>query len=192
MVMDFDKAKAKLKSELKETRYDHILRVVDTALKLNEDLNLNLDPKKVKYTALLHDSAKNVEKVYFDKYKEKYNLHENQVFEFPFLAHAILGPIVAKEEYGLDCIECLEAIRWHTTGRANMSILDKLIFIADYIEPGRDFEGLENIRKQIYKDFDLGFLMAIDSLIKHLLDTNAIINIETIEARNYLQGEMND
>ena len=71
------------------------------------------------------------------------------------LTHPFLGAEVAKREYGVEDEEILEAIRWHTTGKPDMTVLDKIIFIADYIEPNRKkFDGLETARKLAYEDLD--------------------------------------
>lgn len=190
MVMSIKNIKEELKNVLQAKRYEHVLRVCDTAIKLNKDLNLDLDSEKIKLAALLHDCAKNNEEKYFDIYKEKYNLNKN-IFEEFALAHTILGEIVAKEFYGVEDKEILGAIRWHTTGTVNMNLLEKLIFISDFIEPGRNFKNSKIVEKKVYENFDEGILLCLDLTIKHLVDKNVIINLETIKARNYLQRRIN-
>lgn len=74
MALDFENIKNKLKKMLKLSRYEHVLRVNETALKLNRDLGLNIDEEKIQYSCLLHDCAKNNEEYYFEMYKENYNL----------------------------------------------------------------------------------------------------------------------
>ncbi|MFM1536098.1 bis(5'-nucleosyl)-tetraphosphatase (symmetrical) YqeK, partial [Helcococcus ovis] len=192
MALDFENIKNKLKKMLKLSRYEHVLRVNETALKLNRDLGLNIDEGKIQYSCLLHDCAKNNEEYYFEMYKEKYNLIKKEIFRLPLLAHTILGPIVAKEEYGIEDKEILDAIRWHTTGKENMTPLEKLVFIADYIEPGRSFETVDEVRKKVYENFDLGILLSLNNQIKYLISINAIIDLNTIEARNYLQRSINE
>lgn len=192
MALNFEKIKTKLKKMLKPSRYEHVLRVNDTALKLNRDLKLDIDEDKIQLACLLHDCAKNNEEYYFELYKDKYKLEKSIVFELPLLAHTILGPIVAKEEYGVEDKEVFDAIRWHTTGKENMTNLEKLVFVADYIEPGRSFDKVEEVRKKVNENFNLGILQSLNNQIMYLISINAIIDVNTIEARNYLQRSINE
>ena len=189
MEMSFNEIKSKLKDVLKERRYEHVLRVNEMALRLNRELNLNLDEKKIQYAALLHDCAKNNEELYFEKYKDKYNLDYDQIFKIYSIAHAIIGPLVVMEEYKIYDEDVLNAIRWHTTGRENMSSLEKLIFIADFIEMGRDFDGVEQIRKKVFEnpdDLDGSLLYIIKNQLIYFVKKDTIFDIETLKARNYL------
>lgn len=143
-------------------------------------------------TALLHDCAKDLENEYFEQYKEIYSLEKKKVFKYPVLSHAFLGSIVAKERYGVEDEEILEAIRCHTTGKKKMNNLEKTLCLADYIEPNRDHKGVNKVRKKLDKGLDYALLLSMDATIKHLLESNAIINIRTIKARNYLQRRINE
>ncbi|MFM1538917.1 bis(5'-nucleosyl)-tetraphosphatase (symmetrical) YqeK [Helcococcus bovis] len=192
MALSFENIKLNLQKVLKVSRYEHVLRVNETALRLNKDLNLGLNEDEIQYACLLHDCAKNNEEFYFEKFKEKYNLKEKEVFEIPVLAHTILGSIVAKEIYGVENNKVLDAIRWHTTGKADMTLLEKLVFIADYIEPERSFETVDEVRKQVMENFDLGILLSLNNQIKYLISINAIIDLKTVEARNYLQRSIDE
>ncbi|MFM1524966.1 MULTISPECIES: bis(5'-nucleosyl)-tetraphosphatase (symmetrical) YqeK [Helcococcus] len=192
MALSFENIKLNLQKVLKVSRYEHVLRVNETALRLNKDLNLGLNEDEIQYACLLHDCAKNNEEFYFEKFKEKYNLKEKEVFEIPVLAHTILGSIVAKEIYGVENNKVLDAIRWHTTGKADMTLLEKLVFIADYIEPERSFETVDEVRKKVMENFDLGILLSLNNQIKYLISINAIIDLKTVEARNYLQRSIDE
>lgn len=192
MVMKLERIKKQLKSDLKEARYNHVLRVTDEAFKLNQLLNLGLDDRKVILAALLHDCAKNNEEKYFNEFKKKYNLKREEVFEDFTLAHAILGVYVAMEIYGVYDPEILDAIRWHTTGKEDMTLLEKIIFIADFTEPGRDFKDSTLVRNETLKDLDKGILLCLDVTIKYLIEKHVIINVETLKARNYLLRRVNE
>lgn len=192
MVMKIEQVKEQLKTDLKEARYNHVLRVTDEAFKLNQLLNLGLDDRKVIMAALLHDCAKNNEEKYFNEFKKKYNLKREEVFEDFTLSHAILGVYVAMEIYGVYDPEILDAIRWHTTGKEDMTLLEKIIFIADFTEPGRDFKESALVRNQTLKDLDKGILLCLDVTIKYLIEKHVIINIETLKARNYLLRRVNE
>ena len=82
--------------------------------------------------------------------------------------------------------EILSAIRWHTTGKENMSKLDKIIYLADMIEPSRDFSGVEELRNDSKDDLDKAMLNALTYTIKYLLEKGCLIDVNTVKARNYL------
>lgn len=176
-----------LKQNLKESRYIHTLGVASVAKKLAE-IN-NVDVEKAEMAALCHDIAKNKNYTYEDMKKI---IDENNIVlsEYekvsPNIWHSIIAPVEAKRKALVDDEEILEAIRVHTTGKENMSTLDKIIYIADMIEPSRSFDGLEEIRNATLEDLDKGVLMGLNHTIKFLLSKGSIIDINTINARNYL------
>ena len=101
------------------------------------------------------------------------------------LWHSIIAPIEAKAELGIEDEEILDSIRWHTTGKENMSILTKIIYIADMIEPNRKFDGIEDIRKVTFDNLDAGVYSGLTHNIEFLLTKNLLIDENTIKARNY-------
>lgn len=185
-MFEIDKYKEKLKNDIGEKRFDHCLRVVDFALKLNK----NLDEDKVKASALLHDCAKYNEEYFIKKYKEDIDLSK-EILENKAVLHSFLGKIVAKKEYNINDEEVLNAIKYHTTGRANMTELEKIVFLADACEEKRDYQGVDEIRKLAFKDLDEAILKSLDGTIRFLIDKKSIIFPLTIEARNYLIKEKN-
>lgn len=178
----------KLKMVLKESRYEHSLRVSETALKINRELNLGIDEKKVRLAATLHDCAKHHEHEYFLMFKEKYNLGFDILDQF-FCAHSKLGAIVAKEIYGVDDEEILEAIRVHTLAKSNMSKLDKLLYLADYIEPERKFDAAYRVRNLISKGLNYAVLSVLNEEIEFHGRRNSVEKI-TLDARDYLLKEI--
>lgn len=181
-----------LKENLLEKRYIHVKGVVEMAKKLAE-LN-NVSEEKAEIAALAHDVAKNLSK---DKMKEI--IIENNINISPLeesnsnLWHSIIAPIVAKDKLGIEDEEILDSIRWHTTGKENMSVLAKIIYIADMIEPNRNFNGVEEIRKITYDNLDAGVYNGLTHSIQFLLTKNLLIDENTIKARNYflLDSEFN-
>lgn len=173
-----------LKENLMEKRYIHTLGVVDTAKKLAE-IN-GVSQEKAEIAALAHDVAKNLSK---DKMKEM--IKENNITISGLeennsnLWHSIIAPIEAKVKLGIEDEEILDSIRWHTTGKENMSILTKIIYIADMIEPNRNFSGIEDIRKVTFDNLDAGVYSGLTHNIKFLLAKNLLIDENTIKARNY-------
>lgn len=181
-----------LKENLQEKRYIHVKGVVTMAKRLAE-LN-NFSEEKAEIAALAHDVAKNLSK---DKMKEI--ITENNIVISSLeennsnLWHSIIAPIVAKDKLGIEDEEILDSIRWHTTGKENMSILAKIIYIADMIEPNRDFNGVEEIRKITIDNLDAGVYNGLTHSIQFLLTKNLLIDENTIKARNYflLDSEFN-
>ncbi|OOP72793.1 bis(5'-nucleosyl)-tetraphosphatase (symmetrical) YqeK [Clostridium beijerinckii] len=173
-----------LKSNLLEKRYMHTLGVADTAKRLAK-LN-GVSEKKAEIAGLAHDVAKNLS---IDKMREI--IKENNVIISEIeeknmnLWHSIVAPIEAKDRLGIDDDEILDAIRWHTTGKEDMSTLTKIIYIADMIEPGRNFDGVDEIRRATFENLDKGVYFGLTSSIKVLLARNLLIDENTIKARNY-------
>ncbi len=180
------KIKEKLKGALKESRYSHTLGVVETALSLAKHYGVSVD--KAVFAAYLHDSAKNLSDDELFASAEKYDikLSDEDKKVVPIL-HSYVGKFVAMEEYGIKDEEVLDAIYYHTTGKENMSLLCKIIFIADMTEPGRkDFAGLSEIRALMYEDIDKALLKAFDSTIRYNIEKGALLHLGTLKARNFI------
>ena len=151
---DFNKMQKKLSKYLDEDRYNHTLGVMYTCAALAMVHGCNM--KDAQAADLLHDSAKCIPN------KKKLKMCEHNkipVTEFekghPFLLHAKLGAYLAEEKYGIKDSEILSAITYHTTGKPEMSVLEKIVYIADYIEPGRfKAPNLAKIRKLAFQNLD--------------------------------------
>ena len=151
---DFNKMQKKLSKYLDEDRYNHTLGVMYTCAALA--MVHGCDMKDAQAAGLLHDSAKCIPN------KKKLKMCEHNkipVTEFekghPFLLHAKLGAYLAEEKYGIKDPEILSAITYHTTGKPEMSVLEKIVYIADYIEPGRfKAPNLAKIRKLAFQNLD--------------------------------------
>lgn len=151
---DLQKITKKLKKYLDEDRLWHTLGVMHTAAAMA--MVYHEDMEKAQLAGLLHDCAKCIPS------KKKIKLcNENHIpvssfeKEHPFLLHGKVGAWIAEEKYGVKDREILEAITWHTTGKPEMSVLEKIIYIADYIEPARDkAPRLNEIRALAFWDLD--------------------------------------
>lgn len=179
------KIKGDLLKRLNSHRYQHTLGVADTAVKMAEAFNVN--PNQAYLAGILHDCAK-----YFDDTELLSICAENEVKvtqieqKKPFLLHAKVGVIVAKERYHITDQEVLDAVLWHTTGKAEMSDLEKIIFAADYIEPGRkDLPRLDYLRDISTKDLDLLVKCILENMMEYLKSTGEEIEEHTLEAYNY-------
>lgn len=183
-MISIEEMKLYLKDNLKQNRYNHTLGVVETAKKLAEINGISIE--KAEIAAFSHDVAKNLSLEKMQSIIDKNNLElTNTEKENSNLWHSIIAPIEARNKLEIDNEEILDAIRWHTTGKENMSILTKIIYIADMIEPGRDFPGVEKIRQTTFENLDAGVLLGLTESMKDLLNRNLIIDLNTIKARNY-------
>ena len=182
---DIDKINAYLKENLIENRYNHTLGVVETAKSLAK-LN-GVDLKKAEIAALAHDVAKNMPIESMRKIIEENNIElPYETIQTPELWHSIVGPIIASEIFEIKDEDILNAMRWHTTGRENMTTLEKIIYMADMIEPKRSFPGIETLRRATFEDLDKGLLMGLNQTIKYLLNKGFYVDINTIKARNFI------
>ena len=156
-----DKYYEYIKNNLPEKRKTHVLGVILTALKIAK--NFDIDKKKVELSSLLHDSAKYI--TVSDCDKEKYGIPKDCP---PQVTHQYMGAYVAKNVLGITDVEVLDAIRYHTSGRANMSLLEKIVYTADIIEPSRKFNGVEELRIAVENDFESGFKICVKEILEFL------------------------
>lgn len=183
--MDRDKILEKLKTKINEKRLVHSIGVEYTAACLaflyGEDVN------KARLAGLLHDCAKGIPTKEKLQRAKKYGLTVNQ-FEVsnPDLLHAKLGAYLAKNKYNITDETILKAIASHTTGRPDMSLLEKIIFVSDYIEPNRKpiFE-LDNIRREAFLDIDCCVIHILKNTLDYLNRSNIQIDIMTQKTYDY-------
>lgn len=153
----------KLKKMLKPDRFIHSLGVRDTAEKMAEIFGA--DKEKARIAGLLHDNAKNMDRLYercLDLEVELDDIEKENIG----LVHAKLGAETAKCEFGITDSEIISAIRWHTLGRPDMTLLEKIVFVADLTEPGRSFPDLARLRKLAFSDIDKAVLECVKSTIQ--------------------------
>ncbi len=178
----------KLKATQNERRFNHTMGVVGEAERLAERFGVNV--KKARITALLHDCAKNLDETSgqdFPTLCQKYGVMLDSCAKSErALVHAFLGAAVAYKDYGIEDNDILEAIYYHTTARANMTPLEKLIYIADMTEPGRTIEQAKEIRRLVEIDIDEALIYAIGCSIKHVIKKGTLIHPDSIHALNYL------
>ncbi len=152
-----------LKSMLTPSRFAHSIGVRDTAVRLAKIHGA--DEKKAEIAGLLHDNAKNMDNIY-DRCRDLEVALDEYELKNPALVHAKLGAETAKCEFYITDPEILDAIRYHTVGRDNMTLLEKIIFVADLTEPGRDFPDVPPIRKLAEIDIDAAVCECVRATIK--------------------------
>lgn len=163
---DFEKLRNRLEKALSRKRYNHTLGVAYTAACLA--MRYGLDPERAELAGLLHDCAKEYSVEEMTEVGEKNGLSfTKRDLEAPQVLHAVVGPFVARDKYGVSDPEILSSIRWHTTGHADMTLLEKIIFTADYIEPNRDkAEDLTIVRPLAFRDItECVFRITEDTLL---------------------------
>ena len=170
---------------LKPTRIPHVRGCEQEARRLA--LRWGADPEKAAEAAILHDCTKREELTGQLRLCEKYGIIPD-VAEggSAKLLHAKTGAAVAEAEFGL-CSEAVSAIRWHTTGRAGMSLLEKVIYMADYMEPTRDFPGVELLREAAYEDLDRAMLLGLEMSRDEILSRGETPHVNTLDAIDWLK-----
>jgi predicted HD superfamily hydrolase involved in NAD metabolism len=168
--------------QMPSSRWEHTLRVVETAVELAE--RTGADPEKAEIAAILHDYCKFWPEEKQREWILRHRLPQDLLQYNKELWHAPVGAEAVREELGIDDEEVLNAIRSHTTGRPGMSLLEKVIFLADYIEPGRSFPGVEEVRRLAREDLDRAILKSLDNTIVYLVERGFKVYPLTILTRN--------
>lgn len=190
--MNREKIRLRLKSVLTEKRYEHTLGVEYTAACLA--MRYGADMEKARVAGLLHDCAKNLstkEKLeQCKKYKMPVSEYEKQN---PELLHAKLGACLACDKYGITDKEILSAITWHTTGRPEMGLLDKIVFIADYMEPNRNkAEDLDEVRELAFQDIDACLRLILKDTVEYLAKKDSVTDPMTQKTWEYYNNSENE
>ena len=165
---DLEKLDKAMRKAMDDKRYRHTVGVRYTACALA--MAFGDDIIKAQAAGLLHDCAKQIPDDEKLKLCRKYKV-EVPPFEkaHPFLIHARLGAVLAKEKYGVTDPALLSAIRWHTTGRPGMTRLEQIIFISDYIEPGRSkVSELPFFRQIAFEDLDEACYLILKNMLAYL------------------------
>ena len=149
-----------VRKQLTDHRYQHTVGVMETAISLAN--KYGVDEKKAELAAIFHDYAKFRDKeemrsIIIEQHMDKELLEYNSE-----LWHAPVGAYLVEKEAGITDTEILDAIRYHTSGRPKMTRLEKVIYLADYIEPGRKFPGVDEVREIAEKDLNKA-LIQVDS-----------------------------
>lgn len=182
--MEREKALQIVKEQLTEHRYQHTLGVMETAIQLAEKYGAN--PKQAEQAAIFHDYAKFRPKDEMKNIIVEQKMPADLLYFNSELWHAPVGAYLAEKEAGITDPEVLDAIRYHTSGRIGMKLLDKIIYLADYIEPGRHFPGVDEVRDLAAKDLDIALIQSIKNTIQFLMKKNQPIYPDTFQAYNNL------
>ena len=172
-----------IEARLPHKRFQHTLRVLETAQKLC--LLYGGDRSKMRLAALLHDYAKPLG---FDQMIDAITAAGLQVppdaASYPEILHADASAALAITEFNINDPDIIKTIRSHTVGNDSLSIEDKVLYLADYVEDGRDFPGVGELRELTYKDMDAAMLLGCDMSILELVARRKLIHPMTINCRN--------
>ncbi len=173
-----------------DKRFEHTLGVAYTATALA--MRYGCDLRSAELAGLLHDCAKCMDNVKKIQICEKHNIPVNDVErKNPTLLHAKAGSFIAMDTYGISDTDIINAILNHTTGRPNMSLLEKIIYVADYIEPNRSkAPNLAKIRKIAFEDLDEALFMILSDTLAFLLAGGGEIDPMTKKAYEYYKDEL--
>lgn len=178
-----------IRFKLSKNRFKHSLQVASTAREMAG--SFGVDPEKAYLVGLLHDYAKGMSSQGLLAIAESHNLIEHEVDRLlPDLLHAPVGAVLLQEELGIVDREILNAVKYHSLGDIKMSDLDKIIYLADIIEPGRDFPGIERLRCMAFRNLNDGILFGLDSTIKYCIERGRILHPRTVTVRNHFLAKL--
>lgn len=182
---DFETLRSDLQKFLPKERFDHSLRVAAQAEELAQKFGVAAEPAKV--AGLLHDCSRYLDSAGMLKKARELNFNIDPIEQLePKLLHARLSASIAREQFGINDPDVLQAIESHTVGRPNMSALEKVVYLADHIETDRDYIGVEKVRELAANDLDRAILASIGKMIAHLIELDLPIFEGTIRTRNWL------
>ncbi|QMV40517.1 bis(5'-nucleosyl)-tetraphosphatase (symmetrical) YqeK [Cohnella cholangitidis] len=182
--MNLEALREATRRQMPDKRWKHTLGVVDTAIQLAK--RYDGDPDKAELAALLHDYSKAWAIDRMEAIIRERHLPPDLLDHDKELWHAHVGAWAVATEHGIADEEVLDAIRYHTSGRENMTKLDKIVCLADYIEPGRDFPGVDKLRKLAKHNMEEALIAAFGSTIEVLVERGKRIFPLTVLARNDL------
>ena len=188
--MNRDEIKKDLKNILSGKRYEHTLGVEYTSACLA--MRYGADMEKARMAGLLHDCAKSLSSEEKLEYCKKFGMPVSEYErKNPELLHAKLGACFANTKYGISDPEILSAITWHTTGKPDMDLLDKIVFVADYMEPNRNqVPDLAEVRKLAFQNLDQCLFLILKDTIDYLAGKKSVTDPMTQRTYDYYEKEL--
>lgn len=176
-----------LRADLKESRYEHSLRVEEMAVRLAGIWDG--DKEKASFAGRYHDIAKNYDQERMDACVVRYGLPDELIGNNA-LAHSKVGAAVLRNEFGVDDEEVLDAVAYHTTARAGMSLLEEIVYVADVVEEGRTYSDLPYYQQLAYEDLDRCCLEILEYTINYLKSKGRAIHRDTLEAYAFVRDRI--
>ena len=191
MKYNFNELKEIVKSKMSLKRFTHTLGVVEMSEKLAKIYNADI--KKCKVAALLHDICKEMDMEYIKNICKNNFMNElsEEDLENNEILHGFAGAYYVKTELGINDKEILNAIKYHTVGAKNMTLVEKIVYIADAIEYGRNSPSVVEIREETFKNLDKGILMEIEHKEKYLESIGKKSHPNTYKFKKEILKELN-
>ena len=187
---NIEEIKKDVRNSLSDYRFNHSLRVMEEAKKLALHYKANIE--KCMLCALTHDMCKELRDEENKEFIKKYNLPKELLnSENKNIVHGYIASILVKEKYNFTS-DMVLAVRYHTTGYPNMDLLAKIVYLADKIEKGKDYPGIEEERLLAYQDIDKAIILCLSNQIKHLKEKNKVINKMGYDTLKFLKENTTD
>lgn len=185
--MERDEILMKIKPRMPEKRYIHTIGVMETAIQLAK--LFGEDPKRAETAAMIHDVAKYADVEWMKQVIVREQLDPELLHWNAEILHGPVGAVVARDEFGVTNEDILNAIRHHTTGRAGMTKLEKIVYVADMIEPNRKFDGVARLREIASRDLQEAMRACASHTLSFLIATGQPIYPLSIICYNDLMRE---
>lgn len=184
--MNYKQMKKILEEMMPNARLKHSINVSKCAVKLSKIYKY--DKEKAAIAGLVHDCAKYFTNKQIEDYIKKFNIELDPLeVNNTSLSHSVIGSYVARDIFNIEDEEIINAIKYHTTGRENMCLLEKIIYMADLIEEGRNFPKVEEMRNLAFNGkLEEALILSFNNTIKFVIDNNQLIHPRTVRARNYV------
>ena len=183
VMQKFDDIKNFVKSVMSEKRFAHTMGVAEEASRLAGIWDVN--PEKAYLAGLIHDVAKELPYSDAKRMIESSGLlDDGDAFPDSVALHGFMAAHIAKTKLNITDEDVLNAARYHTTGRVGMSVLEKIIYVADFTEQGRPYPQAKEVREISERDLDAAVLREADHVIKFIIDSGRVLCTTTVEVRN--------
>lgn len=178
-----------LRNRLSKKRFQHSMRVAKMAEKIA--IHYHFDPEKAYFAGMVHDIAKELDDATCQHYLQRGEIDlDPSILANPNLAHGEIGAIILKEDFDITDEAILDAVRWHTYGHPEMTLLSKIVYIADVIELKRDFTGVDLLRKMVFEDINACIIKFVSLCTIYLSNENTIMHHNTLNMLETLHNEM--
>lgn len=179
-----DKIKAHIEKNFSEKRKVHTYGVVSTAIELAKQYGC--DVEKAELAALFHDLYRSIP-VNVLNYHVKHLELDKKYMDNPNLSHGKIAAEMIQRDYDISDQDIINAVSFHTTGRAGMSLLEKIIYIADAVEPNRNYPGVKDLRRVVKEDLDKACLMSLSHTIDYVSSEGNYLDEDTIHAKEFFE-----
>lgn len=183
-MMNIDDIKNRLRTMLSQKRFAHSIHVMEASRMLAE--KYGEDMGKAGLAGLIHDCAKDLDKSSTFALCKKYGIIVDSIMKRqPEILHGMVGAFLAGDLFEVDSRDVLDAVSNHTMGRENMDRLSSIVFVADYIEAGRNYEGVDEIRKAAESSLEEAIVAGVDNTIGYILKKGSFMHPQIVLTRNW-------